>query len=332
MDLIRLNIAGKQPAPLTETEFRHQSAVLSAVCAVAVSLLLRFTAGALLIPELLADRLFALIPIRIVEFGVSLFGPFAKHAAFVGCTVIYGAFLTLLASEVLRWSSTPPREAVDPRPEHPSFGAWRIALVSGSIFAVNALILIPILGGGFAGLRLPQSLWLTTASLALASAVQGAALIVAPRILEPSSSVGSGLEGTVSERLRLLTSRRRLLRLAGYSVVALAVYDIAWSWIGAWRQSRSGRVRDGNGAFPFINGLAREVTPADEFYEVSKNAFDPAVDVRGWGLRISGLVETPISLNLDQIKSLPAVEQYATLECISNEVGGNLIGNALWRG
>lgn len=29
---------------------------------------------------------------------------------------------------------------------------------------------------------------------------------------------------------------------------------------------------------------------------------------------------------------LPSVEQYATLACISNEVGGDLIGNALWRG
>jgi hypothetical protein len=32
------------------------------------------------------------------------------------------------------------------------------------------------------------------------------------------------------------------------------------------------------------------------------------------------------------MKALPSIEQYATLACISNEVGGDLIGNAQWRG
>ena len=333
MDLISLNISGKKPAPLTEIEFRREASILSAAVGVAVSLALRFTLGAPLIPELLADRLFALMPIRVVEFGVALLGPFAKHAAFVGCTVFYLTFIAALAAVALRWASTNPHGEVDdqlpaPRP----FVLWKITLLSMAIMLVAAFVLIPLLGGGLLGSRLPQSLVLTNLSLLLAAGAQGAALIVAPRVLLPPMAPASRFEGTVSDRLKLLTSRRRLLRWAGYSVVALAAYDIVWSWIGAWRQGRSGRVRGGTGLFPFINGLAREVTPTDEFYEVSKNAFDPAVDVRGWTLQITGLVEAPVTFNLDQIKSLPAVEQYATLECISNEVGGNLIGNALWHG
>jgi DMSO/TMAO reductase YedYZ molybdopterin-dependent catalytic subunit len=91
-------------------------------------------------------------------------------------------------------------------------------------------------------------------------------------------------------------------------------------------------VKAGNGVFPEIQGLALEVTPNADFYEVSKNPFDPQVDPNSWRLQISGLVDRPFSLTYKEIKALPSVEQYATLCCISNDVGGNLIGNALWRG
>jgi DMSO/TMAO reductase YedYZ molybdopterin-dependent catalytic subunit len=94
----------------------------------------------------------------------------------------------------------------------------------------------------------------------------------------------------------------------------------------------SGRVREGNNVFPNIDGLALEVTPTDDFYTVSKNAFDPAVDRASWKLEVSGLVEQPYALTYGELTALPAIEQYATLACISNEVGGDLIGNALWRG
>jgi DMSO/TMAO reductase YedYZ molybdopterin-dependent catalytic subunit len=91
-------------------------------------------------------------------------------------------------------------------------------------------------------------------------------------------------------------------------------------------------VRGGNGVFPDVDNLALEITPNKDFYEVSKNAFDPQVDSERWQLEITGLVENPLTFTYDEIKSLPSIEQYATLACISNEVGGDLIGNALWRG
>ncbi|HKP11447.1 MAG TPA: molybdopterin-dependent oxidoreductase, partial [Blastocatellia bacterium] len=59
---------------------------------------------------------------------------------------------------------------------------------------------------------------------------------------------------------------------------------------------------------------------------------DPEVDAGRWRLEIAGLVETPVTFTYEEIKALPSIEQYATLCCISNEVGGDLIGNALWRG
>jgi hypothetical protein len=51
-----------------------------------------------------------------------------------------------------------------------------------------------------------------------------------------------------------------------------------------------------------------------------------------WTLRITGLVDNPLELTYGELKSLPSTEEYATLECVSNKVGGDLISTALWKG
>ncbi len=72
-------------------------------------------------------------------------------------------------------------------------------------------------------------------------------------------------------------------------------------------------------------------TGLDEFYIQSYSA-TPRVDISTWRLEIGGLVEQPLTLTYDDIRSLPAREFTWTLECISNPPGGTLIGNQVWRG
>ncbi|HEX5417451.1 MAG TPA: molybdopterin-dependent oxidoreductase [Chloroflexota bacterium] len=82
-----------------------------------------------------------------------------------------------------------------------------------------------------------------------------------------------------------------------------------------------------------IEGLASEVTSPKDFYEVSKNFFsDPKLSPAQWSLQIAGMVKQPRNLNYDELLKMPAVERYETLECISNDIGGELIGNAAWKG
>ena len=71
---------------------------------------------------------------------------------------------------------------------------------------------------------------------------------------------------------------------------------------------------------------------AEDFYTVSKNLIDPAVEVASWPLTIDGLVENPTTYVYPDITSLPTHSDYYTLQCISNEVGGELWGNAHWKG
>jgi DMSO/TMAO reductase YedYZ molybdopterin-dependent catalytic subunit len=94
----------------------------------------------------------------------------------------------------------------------------------------------------------------------------------------------------------------------------------------------AGRIEHGNGQFPNITGLSKEITPVEEFYTVSKNSVDPVVTGVDWKLEVTGLVEKSSSFSMAELKKMTILSMYATLSCISNEVGGKWIGNARWTG
>jgi DMSO/TMAO reductase YedYZ molybdopterin-dependent catalytic subunit len=79
-------------------------------------------------------------------------------------------------------------------------------------------------------------------------------------------------------------------------------------------------------------GLTPIVVPNDDFYRIDTALLPPSVDVKTWSLRIHGMVDRETVLTYDQLTSLPIIEQFTTIACVSNEIGGNLIGNAAWRG
>jgi DMSO/TMAO reductase YedYZ molybdopterin-dependent catalytic subunit len=84
--------------------------------------------------------------------------------------------------------------------------------------------------------------------------------------------------------------------------------------------------------FTTIQGLTPEITPNHRHYVVDESIIDPDVDPGSWKLRIDGLVGSPITLGYQQLLALPAMERFVTMQCISNEVGGNLVGTAKWTG
>jgi len=58
----------------------------------------------------------------------------------------------------------------------------------------------------------------------------------------------------------------------------------------------------------------------------------PRPNIDTWRLKVTGLVEREITLTYDELLAMPLHEQYVTIACVSNEVGGDLVGNALWTG
>ena len=104
-----------------------------------------------------------------------------------------------------------------------------------------------------------------------------------------------------------------------------------------------------------VQGTRPEITPIDDFYRVDINLLPPGQEdyarnsdeftkkllaqggeinlpSESYVLIIDGLVESPLALDLTTIKSYPRFEQYATLSCVSNPIGGDLIGTTLFQG
>ena len=139
-------------------------------------------------------------------------------------------------------------------------------------------------------------------------------------------------------------ARRRFLRLAGTGIVAAA----AAAWTG--RSLRTRTVATASRAelqvppptataSPLsaaadleVPNLPPFVTPNHSFYRIDTALSVPRIDVETWRLRVTGLVDRPVEWSFDELVELGLEEHWTTLCCVSNEVGGNLIGNALWSG
>ncbi|WP_153394244.1 molybdopterin-dependent oxidoreductase [Ornithinicoccus halotolerans] len=81
-----------------------------------------------------------------------------------------------------------------------------------------------------------------------------------------------------------------------------------------------------------VPGVSGYLTPNDEFYRIDTALAVPQVDPGPWRLRVHGLVEQEVELSFDELLEQPLVEALVTLTCVSNQIGGSLVGNALWTG
>ncbi len=81
-----------------------------------------------------------------------------------------------------------------------------------------------------------------------------------------------------------------------------------------------------------VDGLVPVVVPNDQFYRIDTALVVPRPDPHTWTLTIDGMVERELVLTMADLLAMPLHEQYTTLSCVSNEVGGSLVGNAKWTG
>jgi DMSO/TMAO reductase YedYZ molybdopterin-dependent catalytic subunit len=81
-----------------------------------------------------------------------------------------------------------------------------------------------------------------------------------------------------------------------------------------------------------VTGLTPLVTPNADFYRIDTALQVPNIDPKDWSLKITGMVDNDVELSYAELIALPLEESYTTLACVSNYVGGDLIGNAKWLG
>ncbi|GAB2974873.1 molybdopterin-dependent oxidoreductase [Nocardioides montaniterrae] len=81
-----------------------------------------------------------------------------------------------------------------------------------------------------------------------------------------------------------------------------------------------------------VSGVGPWMTPARDFYLIDTAYIKPTIEPDEWSLRIHGMVENEITLSYADLIARGLTEDWITLNCVSNEVGGDLIGNAWWSG
>jgi len=269
-----------------------------------------FTSGVPAVALALWDRMLRAIPMEIFSYFIVRLKFAAKPSAFwgmlLGLVVLWGVLGALLARArpltrvILAWViSAGTLALLTFGPASATLAARRQALGASDGSALLVALAIAAYAAVFAGVY--------------AGAVRGR-----PPRVDPGAS-GDGV------------TRREVLSRGLLLVVAATAGAAAARWV----VTAGDRARIfAQSLFAGIKDLPPEITPNDRFYVVSKNppGFDPDLDANRWSLEVTGLVARPLKLTYDQIRQFPAVEQFQTLECISNEVGGDLISNARWKG
>src|SRR5215471_3463926 len=150
--------------------------------------------------------------------------------------------------------------------------------------------------------------------------------------------IGSATAPSAAER----GDRRRFLaRFAGVATV-VAVVAAAIGKVGGQREAAAPAAGGPwSATHPFPNagatvqpapGTRSELTPVSQHYRIDINTSPPSISEASWRLKIHGLVVRPLEWTLADLRARPTMHQFITLSCISNTVGGDLIGTTRWSG
>jgi len=275
------------------------------------------------------------VPGPVKEFGVRIFGVHDKTALITGTAVLLAGYAFAVGVVAVR--------------------RWRIALGGIVVFGLvgvaaattrhdaGSLAALPSLVG--AGLAVPVLRRL----LDLAGVdVSGLAGVDVSGQVSPAGADGPEHDGAVAAKVGSgqdaygRESRRRFLRSLGIVVGFAAVSGVAGRLLTARKAVTAARNAV---ALPVpvqtppplpagvqVVGATPYVSSNRDFYRIDTSLYPPQVDPSTWQLRIFGMVRNPITITWEQLLQRPMIERYVTLTCVSNDVGGDLIGNALWLG
>ena len=146
-----------------------------------------------------------------------------------------------------------------------------------------------------------------------------------------------GSHGTTVDR------RRFLLGGAGLTVAGITAAALGQSLGQGARQAAQSRsaVRLPTGVRPVVipadaqlpvQGITPYIMPNGDFYRIDTALVVPQLDAAGWSLRVHGMVEREVTIDWATLLTKPMQDSLVTLMCVSNEVGGDLTGNAVWTG
>ena len=305
--------------------------------AIAISLVLRLFFGGPFIPEIASQTLFSLTPGEVESQAVETFGSLAKYSAFIGAIIVnlilygvIGVFLGRLRNK-FPWKG------------YVGYAVQSL-LFSYIILLAVTILLLTFTEGQTNMISIPfLVIYLFPPHVAFGFILSSFYERIV--IARPSSTMIT--DEKASDRKTEIDNKKRLLLRAGIaSAVALPILYFGLNNILSPRQTvqqqspslllsqlqKSKSIPPGFEDSRLSSLLESEITPTDLFYRIDKNAIVPVVNAQAWKLTLKGLVDKPLEINYDELKDMPSIEQFATLECVSNKIGGDLISTAIWKG
>jgi DMSO/TMAO reductase YedYZ molybdopterin-dependent catalytic subunit len=157
---------------------------------------------------------------------------------------------------------------------------------------------------------------------------------------DPAPSGKAAASGPLAARMPDWSRRTLLIRGGGLAVASVAAGVVGRVLLDRQRAPVAGAVSPipempatlPAGADFDLAGLTPIVVPNDDFYRIDTAFLVPNIDRDSWRLRIHGMVDREVTLSYADLLELEIVDQYVTIACVSNRVGGDLIGNARWTG
>jgi DMSO/TMAO reductase YedYZ molybdopterin-dependent catalytic subunit len=248
-------------------------------------------------PTALADRIIRLTPGDLATAAIDRFGHEARPLLAAGLVLAFVAIAALIASMV--------------RGQNWAAAVWGVVL----------------LGGGLAA-PVDRSVPGALAAAALEAVLYGLALGVLRRPQRSATAVDQG-------------RRRAIVAIVAATAGALVAghpLGRAAAWlVGTPRRLRTSDLPHApipdRPLFPKIAGLTPEITSVADHYVVDIDINLPVIDGPSWRLAVGGLVDRPLERGfLELQREFTLVEEISVLTCISNTVGGPLVGNSRWEG
>ena len=286
--------------------------------ALGLSFVIRIYFGGLFLPEVAVGALVTNTPGTVESVLVTNLQYLAKYSALTGAIavnlLVYGALASVL-------SGVSGRKEYGDRISIYTFAAYGVLFVITFV----ALAFTQVLSS-------PQPLPTVILTLLPPQLAYGLVLVAGERYAPAQTGVicqpMESLAGPASEGRRKKAKFDRKRRIAIQAGLATAVAGVLLYYGVGLLFPKPGVSR-----VDAVSALySQEVTASDQFYRVDVNIFPPGVSSDSWKLPVSGLVDNPITLDYGQLTAMTSVEQYNTLECVSNDVGGDLISTAKWTG
>ncbi|MGI9010562.1 MAG: molybdopterin-dependent oxidoreductase [Nitrososphaeraceae archaeon] len=284
--------------------------------------------GSIFVPELASQTLFSSVPGEIESQAVESLGPLAKYISYIGAVIvnliIYG-LIGIILSKIYRklpWKG------------------YLGKIIECSLIAYAIMFIISFILISASEVKVQTISFVSSALFFLPHLLFG--FILSSYLYERLVVSAKDVEIKSQDKIDIDNKKRLFLRSSIATAIALPILFYGLNQLIPKQEKQYPTITSSTQLKskppqgfenPILSPLLEsEITPTELFYRVDINTIVPEVNENSWNLTVKGLVNNEMTVNYEDIKAMPAVEQYATISCVSNKIGSDFISNAKWKG